>query len=260
MKSETLDRIIEHDIRYSNLEDEIIRTPLAWYTTAPAISIYQAANRAVRIRSESISPFAAAQEIVSFFYNRNMRPMVDLDCISEEQGVGRELRRMGVNPVIGNTRWMRYTSKEINNDWNPQIEIYRVSSLHESSERKEWVGTAHCEDIGTPDAEQWRKVLLRESCRPETSLYLARLDGITAGACELFSSDRWGRIDSVVTLPEFRRRGVASALVMTAVRDSIELGNTITYLCTETGSSAESVYLRLGFESWGVNILRRHIG
>ncbi len=203
---------------------------------------------------------ATALEIDSFFRERHMRPVLDLDSISEIQGMGRELRRLGITPVCGDTHWMRYPAEEIKSQDYPHIEVMRIPSQQESDELSLWVQTALCEDIGTPEEDVWRQVLIRESSRRESTLFLAILDGEPVGACSLFSYENWGRIDSVVTLPAFRRRRVASALVAEAVYESLKFGNTVTYLCTESGGAAESLYIELGFESWGVNILRRHMG
>ena len=56
-----------------------------------------------------------------------------------------------------------------------------------------------------------------------------------------------GYVDLVGTLPQHRRKGVASSLVIRAVADSQALGNRWTGLEVESDSAAEWVYKRLGF-------------
>ena len=81
----------------------------------------------------------------------------------------------------------------------------------------------------------WRAVAGYEARSAACRLYLARLDGRPAGACDLFTAAQWGKVDSVVTRSELRRRGVASALVSRAVTNSLTSGNYETYLFTEPG-------------------------
>ena len=63
-----------------------------------------------------------------------------------------------------------------------------------------------------------------------------------------------GYIDLVGTLPEFRRRGIASGLVLRAIADSQAAGNRWTSLEAETGTYAEQLYKRLGFRT----VYQRH--
>jgi GNAT superfamily N-acetyltransferase len=76
----------------------------------------------------------------------------------------------------------------------------------------------------------------------------ASVEGELAGFVTMISLANVGYVDNVVTLPQFRRRGVASAGVALAVRASAASGNTVTHLLTEAGSDAQRLYEGLGFE------------
>lgn len=77
----------------------------------------------------------------------------------------------------------------------------------------------------------------------------AWLDGRIAGSMGLFSEDGLGRFQSVQTHPEFRRRGVCSALLTaTAHAGRIELGARRLVIVADAGSATERIYLRHGFE------------
>ena len=104
-----------------------------------------------------------------------------------------------------------------------------------------------CRSFAHPPAmgEAGRSVLIV----PEMHRYLARVDGVPAGTTLLCSQFGMGYIDLVGTLPEHRRKGVASALVMRAVADSRAAGNRWTTLEAEAGSAAERLYKRLGFRT-----------
>jgi ribosomal protein S18 acetylase RimI-like enzyme len=76
----------------------------------------------------------------------------------------------------------------------------------------------------------------------------AYVEGSLAGFVTLISLAGVGYVDNVVTLPEHRRRGVATAGVVRALRASVEAGDVATHLLTEEGSDAQRLYERLGFE------------
>ena len=50
------------------------------------------------------------------------------------------------------------------------------------------------------------------------------------------------------TVPEHRRKGVATALLLKAIADSLSTGDSLLYLITTKGSDAERLYTSLGFQ------------
>lgn len=82
---------------------------------------------------------------------------------------------------------------------------------------------------------------------PEVRLYLATVDAEPAGTALLYSRYGMGCVDFIGTLPQYRRRGVASAVTSRAVGDSHSMGNRWTGLEVAAGSAAERVYKRIGF-------------
>ena len=73
------------------------------------------------------------------------------------------------------------------------------------------------------------------------------IDGARAGLATLQSFAGVGYIASVVTMPEFRRRGGASALVRRVVDESLSGGDQIVHLLAEDGGPPQRLYERLGF-------------
>ena len=70
-----------------------------------------------------------------------------------------------------------------------------------------------------------------------------------AGFCSLISMEGAGYVDSVVTVRDLRRRGVASAVVCTAVRASRRAGDRATFLLAELDGRPQRLYERLGFRT-----------
>jgi ribosomal protein S18 acetylase RimI-like enzyme len=70
-----------------------------------------------------------------------------------------------------------------------------------------------------------------------------------AGFCSLVSMEGAGYLDSVVTLRRHRRRGIASAVVCSALRASRANGDRATLLLAELDGRPQALYERLGFQT-----------
>ena len=81
------------------------------------------------------------------------------------------------------------------------------------------------------------------------SLYLASLNGEAAGAGTLIEWAGAGGIYGVATLPQARKRGVATALVRQMIRDARTRGNAPICLQAETDTPTQRWYERLGFRA-----------
>lgn len=80
--------------------------------------------------------------------------------------------------------------------------------------------------------------------------FLGTVNGTTAGVTSVLRLEGVAYIDNVVTWPEFRRRGVATATVSAAVRASLDGGAGLVFLLAEEGGSPQGLYERLGFRVW----------
>lgn len=276
-----LERLIAHEAAYFDIWSQVTREEGVWYLDGRLLPDYQSANRAIRLRARSE---AEAEDIVgqviAHFRGRNLPAIADLDPIAARQGFGVALRWRGFRPVSGHVRLMRYEGKALSTEPmavgeiepHPEIGValHHIPNETGNNEAAEYIDLAGCDESEVEDARFWRSVASAEARHPSCRLYIARLikteneaereqTARAVGTCLLFSADGWAQIDSVMTHPDYRRRGIASALVRLALRDSLALGNEITYLNTDQGGPGEKVYERLGFKTWGVGILHRHI-
>ncbi len=78
--------------------------------------------------------------------------------------------------------------------------------------------------------------------------YLAYVGGRPVGTACLFQGHEAAQVLAVGTLPAYRGRGVARAVMDRLVRDWEERGSGLLFLDTKPGSDAERLYLRMGFE------------
>jgi ribosomal protein S18 acetylase RimI-like enzyme len=84
-----------------------------------------------------------------------------------------------------------------------------------------------------------------------TRFFAAEAEGQLVAHAELYSERGVGQVENVVTLPEFRGRGLARAIVLRAVAESQAAGNDLTFLVADAGDWPQELYEKLGFETVG---------
>jgi ribosomal protein S18 acetylase RimI-like enzyme len=84
-----------------------------------------------------------------------------------------------------------------------------------------------------------------------TRLLAAEVDGKLVAHAEVYSEGGIGQVENVVTLPEYRNRGLARALVLRGVELSQADGNELTFLVAAADDWPRKLYERLGFETAG---------
>jgi N-acetylglutamate synthase-like GNAT family acetyltransferase len=92
-----------------------------------------------------------------------------------------------------------------------------------------------------------------------TRFFAAEVDGRLVAHAELYSEGGIGQVENVLTLPDYRSRGLARALVLRAVAKSRADGNELTFLVSDADDWPQQLYERLGFEAIGqyARFLRR---
>ena len=96
----------------------------------------------------------------------------------------------------------------------------------------------------------WSGESLAEAlANPCSHFLLAEADGETAGylGLQIFSGE--GYVTNIAVLPEFRRRGIAKALIAEACRADMEF---ITLEVRQSNLPAISLYEKAGFENMGI--------
>ncbi len=255
-----IESLLHHEADYFGMLATCEFRSSAWHLECALLPDYGDVNRAIRVRDYGSGSMETAEEILTRFTQKSLKPVVDIDPVGESQGLFEAFQGFGLfrtQPDRVLMRWNSSASRE------PQagdgIEIVRISdsSADKEEEQALWVETAVSDDLGTEWESLWRIVATHETKLTGIDLYLAFLNGRPAGCCSLFSKSGLGRVDSVITRKGFRRRGVAAALVRRAISDSLKFRNSDTYLVTECGSPAECLYRKIGFETWRVNFLIR---
>lgn len=112
-------------------------------------------------------------------------------------------------------------------------------------------GFLHPDGTGTGEEEFPREALetvMHDFARaPEMRGYVARIDGVAAGAASCRLSDGLAQLCGAATLPAFRRRGVQRALLAARLADARAAGCDLAVVTTAPGSQSQANVQRHGF-------------
>ncbi|HEX2044196.1 MAG TPA: GNAT family N-acetyltransferase [Gaiellaceae bacterium] len=75
--------------------------------------------------------------------------------------------------------------------------------------------------------------------------------GEVVSVADLYSDGRTAQVEDVVTSPEHRGRGYASAVVLTAVAEATRTGHDLVFLVADDADWPKELYARLGFAPLG---------
>jgi len=123
----------------------------------------------------------------------------------------------------------------------PQIEVHKVTEPAELEKvfairREVFVGEQNC-----PPELEWE-------FEDESTHFLAKVDGVPAGACRWRKTDKGYKLERFAVLKPFRNMGVGQELVKTVLND---LPNDATYIYMHAQLPAIPLYERFNFEKTG---------
>lgn len=96
----------------------------------------------------------------------------------------------------------------------------------------------------------WSEKSIKESIEnPCSHFYIAYVDGRVAGymGLQIFANE--GYVTNIATMPEYRRQGIAKALIEKAVENKMDF---ITLEVRESNAPAIALYTEVGFENMGL--------
>jgi GNAT superfamily N-acetyltransferase len=103
----------------------------------------------------------------------------------------------------------------------------------------------------------WRNKVFPGVAAGGVVLLVAEIEGRLAGTAQLdhdtpANQPHRAEVRKVLVHPDFRRRGLARALMASVEQRAIDLGRSLLTLDTRTGDAAEPLYASLGFRTTGV--------
>jgi len=117
--------------------------------------------------------------------------------------------------------------------WRAQEQVYREFDVHDRAALDQLIRWAR--ETLAPAGRRW---------------FTVRVAGRLAGIGSLQTREGVAYVDDVMTFPEFRRRGIAAAIVTRIVREARELGAEHIMLLSDS-ADAVRLYERLGFRRAG---------
>ena len=104
------------------------------------------------------------------------------------------------------------------------------------------------------DPEKIKQLIARDDLLAQAvgaRFFGAVVGGQTVCSADLYSDGRTAQIESVLTLEEFRQRGLGRAVVAEAVRAALASGHDFVFLIADDEDWPKSLYARMGFEPLG---------
>jgi len=104
------------------------------------------------------------------------------------------------------------------------------------------------------DPEKIRQLIARDDLLARVAgarFFGAVVGGQTVCSADLYSDGRTAQIESVLTLEEFRQRGLGRAVVAEAVRAALASGHDFVFLIADDEDWPKDLYARMGFEPLG---------
>lgn len=77
------------------------------------------------------------------------------------------------------------------------------------------------------------------------------VDGVPVSSTDLYSDGRTAQVEDVMTFPEHRGRGYASAVVVRAIDEALAAGHDFVFLTADARDWPRKLYSRLGFDAIG---------
>jgi len=140
--------------------------------------------------------------------------------------------------------WNLMMHEKVIGEGNPDVVVKSVAS----SQMSEWITASNINELPQISRVARRKMLEEASQTSKAKFLLARLEEKPVGVGMLFMEGHVASIHMMSTLPEFRRRHVATTLVLQAL--TLRNGDIdLTWLRTRKGGMGEKVYTNLGFSS-----------
>jgi ribosomal protein S18 acetylase RimI-like enzyme len=131
---------------------------------------------------------------------------------------------------------------ELTGECNPDVRVERA----DSDQFPEWIAASTVGDLRHTKTQ--REMINRVCKKKSLHLLLAKLDNKPVGRGLLYIKDQVASIHMMSTIPEFRRKHVATTIVKHALNRLKNERIELTWLRTRKGGTGEKVYLKIGFK------------
>ena len=201
-------------------------------------------NNAFRVSVEESEVDKLIAKVVRYYESMGLNPCFFVSPTTRPPTFANSLLKAGFERVLEEDAMVcRGNRRSL--DVNPEVKV----AVDDGSLTDVWTDVS-MKGFGVPMVRRdaWIAISGKASRYKGTKSYLGYFQGKPAGTCLLVSINNVGGIFFVATAPEYRRKGIATALLHKAIADSLTMGNSLLYLTTTKGSDAERLYTCVGFE------------
>jgi GNAT superfamily N-acetyltransferase len=256
-KPELMRRVCAAQAAYNELGNTVVEEPRARFVCCPETPQVHDSNLASRVRAETDGEIdevlARADELYAALRHRKVMIDPDTPAAFEARLVleGYQPRTHVELVLDGDLRAtppaaaVELRLVESEDDWRSLTELWRLDSEEEAAkgQHEPWAAGV---------AEQM--VAAKRIKAPDLRFWLAHVDGTDAA---FFSSwpghDGLGIVEDLFTRPEFRHRGLASALIAHSVADARERGAGPVAISARTNDTPKHMYAAMGFRPSGIS-------
>jgi len=204
-------------------------------------------NYASLVRTQSSKTDELIRKVESFSSKNGRKPAFYLDPSTQPVNFFEILQNAGYTEEDHET-WMAHNVIEDLEkiDDNPTIQLELVKTEEQMTVFTELFNTGFGMTTNTY-GDSLISAFKNPSAEVEVLHYIAKLNGKECGIASLYSSGKIGGIYNVATVPEFRRKGVGTALNKKVVSESLARNHELLILQTEANGDAYRIYERMGF-------------
>jgi ribosomal protein S18 acetylase RimI-like enzyme len=244
------ERTAESEVLISRLMgSQIVETEYAIFASNRQ-NQYTMANRVHRIRASVDTIEAVIDRGLDFFRAANTIPHFQVTSLSRPPDLSVRLLQRGLRRMAGSITVLAH---DLAAGPLVEAEVYYAHRLHNLSietiapaDLMRWADTfkSGFETELTDDMfVTWSRCMSSGTA----TFYLATAGTELAGTAILFRDRGTGAISTVSTLPQWRHRGVASALIHRCSADSVAHGDDLLTISADSETPAERLYRQLGF-------------
>jgi GNAT superfamily N-acetyltransferase len=253
--AELLRRVFDARAAYHELGNAVIETRGAHFVRNPDLPNVHDANLVTRVRAETEDAIdevlGQADELYGEFGHRKVMldpdtpPAFEARLVLEGYEPHPHIELVLEGALRASPGPVDLRPVESGDDWRSVTELWHLNH-HEQVEQGQH------DPWGSEVTEQM--VAARRAKAPALAFWLARVGGSDAA---FFSSwpgpDGVGIVEDLFTRPEFRHRGVATALIARCVADARERGAGPVAISARVADTPKHMYAALGFRPLSIN-------
>ena len=183
--------------------------------------------------------------VVTYLSQKRRQPHFFISPTTRPADFGERLKAKGFVRLPDDFAWMVYEERhQVDLETNQKVVIDIVDRSVVSTFNR--VRTKAF-DTPAPIASAFAEAYIKTLSRKAMTHHLAYLDDVAVGTTTLISAKGIGCIYNVGVLEGYRRKGVATALMLRTMAESKDRGDHTLFLSVRKNSQAERLYESLGF-------------